>query len=135
MALFHGRAPTGLELAQAAHATWSVAVPSSGRCRSRRSLGAGNERLAAALALAGELCLLLEEPASRAQAFLGAARWAERSRLELAALGPRGEPVGVLPWLEPEPRRLVGELAAGGRCRVIEGMLARLDAAPVAAEA
>jgi hypothetical protein len=110
LALFHGAPPDLGELARAAAA--AGLAPLLQRPLPRPPLrGAGNLRLAAALAGAGELCLRLGATEPRAQALLRAARFAERSPHDLEALAREGN-LGVLPWLDGEARRLVEVVTA-----------------------
>lgn len=71
--------------------------------------GRTNLRLAAALALAGELCLHLAEAPPRAETFRRAARFVDDSPHDLEALARDGN-LAVLPWLEEEPKELVAWL-------------------------
>jgi hypothetical protein len=73
--------------------------------------------------VAGELSLLRQDPPSRCQGFLRAARWAESSSHDLEAVVREGN-VAVLHWLEEEPRQVL--VAAVGRDpeAVLAGLLA-----------
>src|SRR6185436_7853825 len=90
-------------------------------------LGAGNLRVAGTLAACGELCLLLGEPESRAQALLRAARFAEREGRDLTALARDGH-LPVLPWLEGDALQVANEAAAGVEPELWQQLLARLAA-------
>ncbi|HVS02424.1 MAG TPA: hypothetical protein VMT16_06615 [Thermoanaerobaculia bacterium] len=123
-ALFHGRAPEPREVARVivAHGL----EPLLPRPLPRPPLRSGpNLRLASLLAVAGELSVWLGEPDSRSQSLLRAARWAERVPQSLEALAREGN-LGVLPWLEGEPRRLVEEALAAPRPPLVQDLLARL---------
>lgn len=111
LALFHGAAPAAAPVVRAA---WAAGLePLLPRPLPRPPLRpSGNAALAGELAALGELCLRLGEPEPRAQALLRAARFAERSAPDLAALARDGN-LGVLPWLEGEPRLVVEELLGG----------------------
>jgi hypothetical protein len=85
--------------------------------------GAGNLRLAGALALAAEISLLRGEPSSRAQGYLRAARFADRCPHDLEAMVRDGQ-LAVLPWLEEEPRRLVAEAAGRDPSEMLALLLA-----------
>lgn len=122
--LFHGDAPSAAPLARAA--ARHGLLPLLPRPLPRPPLrGAGNLRAAELLASCAELCLLLGEPESRAQALLRAARFAEREAHDLAALAREGN-LGVLPWLDGEARELVAEVAAGGEPRLWRQLLEAL---------
>ena len=124
--LFHGEAPSVAPLARAA--ARHGLLPLMPRPLPRPPLrGAANLRIAGTLASCGELCLLLGEPESRAQALLRAARFAEREGRDLAALARDGN-LAVLPWLEGEALQVAGEVAAGAEASVWRGLLARLRA-------
>lgn len=103
--LFHGAVPDAGEAARAALGAGLAALLA--RPLPRPPLrGAGNLRLAGALAAEGELCLRLGGPEPRAQSLLRAARFAERAREDLEALARDGN-LGVVPWLDAEGRRVV----------------------------
>ena len=122
--LFHGEAPPPGPVARTAARVGLL--PLLPRPLPRPPLrGAGNLRAAGALAGCGELCLLLGEPESRAQALLRAARFAERETRDLAALAREGN-LPVLPWLEGEALEVVSEVAAAGEPVLWRQLLARL---------
>ncbi|HEV8242025.1 MAG TPA: hypothetical protein VGS57_21850 [Thermoanaerobaculia bacterium] len=125
--LFHGEPPSALPVARAA-ARHNL-LPLLPRPLPRPPLrGAANLRVAGALASCGELCLLLGEPESRAQALLRAARFAEREGRDLTALARDGH-LPVLPWLEGEALQVAAEIAAGGEPELWRQLLSRLQAA------
>ena len=125
--IFHGEAPSAAPLARAA--ARHGLLPLLPRPLPRPPLrGAANLRIAGALASCGEICMLLGEPESRAQALLRAARFAEREGRDLAALARDGN-LAVLPWLEGEALQVAGEVAAGAEATVWQQLLARLRAA------
>lgn len=113
LALFHGAAPPAAPVVRAA---WAAGLePLLPRPLATPPLRAsGNAALAGELASLGELCLRLGEPEPRGQALLRAARFVERAGHDLAALAREGN-LGVLPWLDGEPRRVVEEVLGGGR--------------------
>jgi hypothetical protein len=125
--LFHGEPPSPLSLARAA--ARHGLLPLLPRPLPRAPLrGAANLRVAGALAACGELCLLLGEPESRAQALLRAARFAEREGRDLAALARDGN-LAVLPWLEGEALQVATEVAGGAEAGLWPQLLSRLRAA------
>lgn len=113
LALFHGAPPSAAPVVRAA---WAAGLePLLPRPLPGPPLhGSGNAAIAGELAALGELCLRLGEPEPRAQALLRAARFVERAGHDLAALARDGN-LGVLPWLEGEPRRVVEELLGGAQ--------------------
>jgi hypothetical protein len=122
--LFHGATPEPLAIARlaAAHGL----APLLERPLPRPPLrGAANLRAAGALAAAGELCLWLGEPESRAQSLLRAARFAERAAHDLAALARDGN-LGVLPWLDGEEREVVAAAVEGSEPRLLRELHARV---------
>ncbi len=124
--LFHGEAPSPAALAMTA--ARHGLEPLLRRPLPRPPLvGAGNLRVAAALAGCAELAMLLDEPEGRVQTLLRAARFAERAPRDLTALAREGN-LGVLPWLEGEARQVAAEAAAGSEPRLWGQLLARLAA-------
>jgi hypothetical protein len=75
--------------------------------------GRTNRFLAAGLAIVGELGHHFGAPASRSEAFLRAARFADQAEHDLGALARDGN-LDVLPWLADEPRALVEWLLREG---------------------
>lgn len=75
--------------------------------------GAANRRLAAALAVAGELWLRLGRTPSQGQAFFRAARWADETGYDLPALAREGH-LGVVEAVDAASRALIEEAAATG---------------------
>ncbi|HXT50605.1 MAG TPA: hypothetical protein VN811_06155 [Thermoanaerobaculia bacterium] len=125
--LFHGQALSPLPLARAA--VRHGLLPLLPRPLPRPPLlGAGNLRIAGVLTACGELCLLLGEPESRAQALLRAARFAEREGRDLAALAREGN-LAVFPWLEGEALQVAAEVAGGDEPRLWRQLLSRLQTA------
>ncbi len=120
-ALFHGSTPAERDFARCAHRCGlQVFVPrpaASGTTRHVR-----NRRLAADLALAGDLMLRLERPVAAGQALLRAARRAADTRHDLAALAREGN-LGVLDWLDGNGVDLVAEGAAVGRSSLVGSLL------------
>jgi len=82
----------------------------------------GNRRLAAGLALAGELWLRLERPESRGQALLRAARGADRAAYDLTALVREGN-LAVMDWIDDLGVEILGELVETGRSALLEALL------------
>jgi hypothetical protein len=82
----------------------------------------GNRHLAGLLALAGELSVRLDLAPGKAQGYLRAARFADRTRYDLLALAREGN-LPVLPWLDPASRELVEEWAETGRSGAVDGLL------------
>ncbi len=120
-ALFHGAPPPERDFARrAAGHGFSVFVP-------RPPVGAvarqvRNRRLAAGLALAGDLWLRLGRPVAAGQDLLLAARRADDTRRDLAALSREGN-LGVLDWLDGRGVELVAEIVATGRSSLLESLL------------
>ncbi|HEX6202550.1 MAG TPA: hypothetical protein VF100_06065 [Thermoanaerobaculia bacterium] len=92
--------------------------------------GAANRRIAADLAVAGELWLRLGRAPSQAQAFFRAARWADETGYDLPALAREGN-LGVVAAVDAASRALIEEAAASGR---EPSLVAQLRAAYVAEE-
>ena len=128
LSLFHGAPPSAGDVARAA---WAAGLePLLPRPLPRPPLRrGGNAALAAELASLGELCLRLGEAEPRAQALLRAARFVERAPHDLAALAREGN-LGVLPWLEGEPRRVVEERLAGAEPALGRELRAAVGARP-----
>lgn len=74
---------------------------------------AGNRRLAGLLATAGELWLRLGRSEPRGQALFRAARWADTTAYDLAALARDGH-LSVVEALDPDSRALIEEAVAAG---------------------
>jgi hypothetical protein len=110
-ALFHGAPPDERAFAQLA---WQQGL----RTMSSRPEAAGgprsqfNRKAAGELTQTAELWLRLGRPESAGQELLRAARWIERSAQDLRALVREGN-LEVLPWLDPNSRQVVEDLAAG----------------------
>lgn len=85
--------------------------------------GAANRWLAAALGLVADLWLRLGRPVGRGQAYYRAMRWLDRSPRDVEALRREGN-LGVLPWLDPESRRVVEDMLEHGRSHLLEELLA-----------
>jgi hypothetical protein len=88
-----------------------------------RRAGAANRRLAGQLALAAELWLRLGRPAGQGQALYAAARQADRTAYDLAALAREGN-LAPLAWLDAAARRMVDEGAAEGTPALLAELLA-----------
>lgn len=109
--LFHGPGADPRPFARAAHR--HGLRPFLPRPLPRPPLtGAGEREAAGLLALAGELHLRLGDEA-RSQACFRAARFLDRTRLDLRAVAREGN-LPILPWLDEEARRIVEEWAATG---------------------
>ena len=121
-ALFHGASPAERDFARhAAGHGLSVFVQRPeipGIARQAR-----NRRLAADLALAGDLWLRLDRSVAAGQALLLAARRAADTRRDLTALTREGN-LGVLDWLDGRSVDLVAEVVAVGRSSLVESLIA-----------
>lgn len=84
---------------------------------------ARNREIASVLAVAGELWLALGRSEGEGASMLAAARHAEATPRDLAALAREGQ-LGLLPVFSPLARRLVEELAGGGRSPLLEELRA-----------
>jgi hypothetical protein len=73
--------------------------------------------------LAAELWLRLARPVGQGQALYAAARQADRTTFDLAALAREGN-LGVLGWLDPLARSLVKEVASTGRSALLKELTA-----------
>lgn len=121
-ALFHGPPPSEREFARAAHRHGLEVFrrrPPSGFSPRR----IGNRRLAAGLALAGELWLRLERPEGRGQALLRAARGADAAAYDLTALVREGN-LTVMDWIDELGVEILVELVEAGRSSLLDGLLA-----------
>ncbi len=121
-ALFHGPPPAEREFSRraAGHGLAAFAPRPSGFGTARQLR---NRRLAGDLALAGELWLRLGRSVAAGQALLLAARRADTTRRDLAALAREGN-LGVLDWLDGRSVDLVAEITATGRSSSVEALLA-----------
>ncbi len=120
-ALFHGPPPAERDFARCANRhglpVFVPAPASSGTARQVR-----NHRLAADLALAGDLWLRLDRSVAAGQSLLFAARRATDTRRDLAALAREGN-LGVLDWLDGRGVDLVAEIVATGRTSLVASLL------------
>ncbi len=120
-ALFHGPPPAERDFARCAagHGLQVVMPPpaAAGNARQVR-----NRRLAADLALAGDLWLRLDRSVAAGQALLLAARRAGDTRRDLAGLAREGN-LGVLDWLDGRGVELVAEVTAVGRSSLLASLL------------
>ncbi|MCP3959610.1 MAG: hypothetical protein GY719_17310 [bacterium] len=120
-ALFHGAAPSERELScYAASRGLAAFVPRpllGGTPRQQR-----NRRLAAGLALAGELWARLDRPVSVGQGLLLAARGAENTSRDLVALAREGN-LGVLDWIDDKSLEIAWEIEASGSSATVEALL------------
>jgi hypothetical protein len=112
-ALFHRPPPPPRELAREA---WRHGLaPWIERPLPRPPVqGRDNRRMAGLLGLAAELWHRLDRPATRGQELFRAAREADRTPLDLAALAREGN-LGVLGWLTPADRTFVEQALSGER--------------------
>ncbi len=121
-ALFHGEAPSeqGLCRCAARHGMkiFSRRPETGGTPRRVR-----NRQLAADLALAGELWLRLDRSVTGGQSLFRAARAAERTSFDLAAL-TRESNLVVLDWLDPTSVELLGEVVCQGQSSLLQSLLA-----------
>ena len=81
-----------------------------------------NRRLAADLALAGELWLRLGRSETTGQALFRAARGADATARDLTALAREGN-LDVLDWLDATGVEVVREAVTGGRSALIDSLL------------
>lgn len=119
--LFHGQAPSEREFSRAAHRFGLAAFmprPQTGATGRQRR----NRRIAAALALAGELWLRLGRSQSDGQALLRAARGADRTSYDLAAL-VRDRNLALMPWLDRAGVEVVSESVTQGSASLVESLL------------
>ncbi|HEY8021961.1 MAG TPA: hypothetical protein VIH93_12725 [Thermoanaerobaculia bacterium] len=84
---------------------------------------ASNRRIAGDLGLAAELWLRVGRPEGPGQALYAAARQADRTPYDLAALA-REENLATLTWLDAAGRRVVEESAAGEEPALLAALLA-----------
>lgn len=120
-ALFHGSPPSERAFARCAvrHglAIYTDRPPLGG------SRQAGNRRIAAALALAGDLWLRLGRLESAGQALFLAARGADATGYDLSALAREGN-LHVLDWLGAAEAAVVADVAASGESSLVRELLA-----------
>ncbi|MDA8017372.1 MAG: hypothetical protein MPN21_07965 [Thermoanaerobaculia bacterium] len=120
-ALFHGSRPSehrfGRVACEHGLSPWTARPPTG------RSRLLNNRRLAAHLALAGEMCLRLER-VSQGQGLLRAARGAESTSHDLEALAREGN-LRVMDWLDRYGLVLVKELADEGESELYTSILQR----------
>lgn len=111
-ALFHGAQPSERDFARRAHRhglVTQVARPEV----SRTPRYAANRFLATQLALAGELWLRLDRAVNVGQAYFRAARGAEETPHDIAALVREGN-LRHLPWVDEASATLIEDLVATG---------------------
>ena len=112
-AIFHGEMPSERAFARAAAAAGLDPFPARPEAtlppRRRR-----NRELATLLAECGDLWLRVALPEADGQALVAAARHVEAAALDVAALAREGN-LGVISWLSPLAREVIGELVARGR--------------------
>ncbi|MEE8526074.1 MAG: hypothetical protein V3T72_19220 [Thermoanaerobaculia bacterium] len=127
-ALFHGPPPSERDFAHVAHRHGLEVFmrrPPTGFSPRRT----GNRRLAAGLALAGELWLRLERPESRGQALLRAARGADAAAYDLTALVREGN-LTVMDWIDDLGVGVLDELVDTGRSSLLNALLEEYLAGP-----
>ena len=120
-ALFHGAAPSDREFACRAERHGLAGFmprPVSGHSRRQRH----NRRLAADLALAGELWSRLGRSVSVGQGLLRAARGAESTSRDLVAL-VREQNLAVLTWIDTQSLEIIEEIVTAGRSATLETLL------------
>ena len=121
-AVFHGQPPSERDFAgRAAARGLGVFAPRPAVAGTARRVR--NRRLAADLALAGDLWLRLGRSAADGQSLLRAARGADGTRRDLAALAREGN-LDVLDWLDARSVEIVAETIAAGRSPLLESLLA-----------
>jgi hypothetical protein len=125
-AIFHGQPPSERDFSRTAsqHGLEIFSRrPASGKTPRVRS----NREIAAQLALVGELWLRLRLPEGQGQAYLRAARGAERSQHDLAAL-VREENLRVMDWLDATNVGLIEEIVRNGRTELLATLLGQYQA-------
>jgi hypothetical protein len=111
-AIFHGEPPGEQEFARAVAASGLAPLPPLPAVEAPPR-AARNRALAALLAEAGELTLRLGKAEAAGGALIAAARRANASQHDLAALAREGN-LGVLDWLDESARELIAQAAASG---------------------
>ncbi len=120
-ALFHGAAPSEREFARrAAGHGLSVFLGRPAAWGPARQIR--NRRLAADLALAGELWLRLGRSIGGGQALFRAARGADGTGRDLTAVAREGN-LGILGWLDEQAVGMVDEIVSTGRSSLLESLL------------
>lgn len=119
--LFHGERPS--ERVFSRHAAGHGLAPFLDRPPTGAGRRRRNRRLAAELALAGELWLRLDRPPAAGQALLRAARGADGTRHDLAALA-REDNLHVLPWLDRRGAELVRDVVRRDAATLVAELLA-----------
>ncbi len=120
-ALFHGPPPSERDFSRCAHAHGlRVFMPRPETGSSPRRIR--NRQLASRLALAGELWLRLDRSVASGQALFRAARGAESTRHDLAAL-VREDNVTVMNWLSTLSAELIVEVVTRDRSTLLEELL------------
>ncbi len=120
-ALFHGETASEQQFAVRAHRHGLAPfLPRPAAAVTPRQ--ARNRRFAADLALAGEVWLRLGKPMSGGQSLFRAARGAESTRYDLAALAAEGN-LAVMDWLDGDSLRIVEETAADGSSSFLEQLM------------
>ncbi len=121
-AVFHRDPPSERDFARRAAGHGLAVFPprpaAAGTARRTR-----NRRLAADLALAGDLWLRLGRSVAVGQSLLRAARGAGATRRDLAALAREGN-LDVLDWLDARSVEVVEEVTGAGRSSLVESLLA-----------
>lgn len=120
-ALFHGPPPAERDFARCA-AACGLQVFLSRPAAAGTARQVRNRRLAADLALAGDLWLRLDRSVAAGQGLLRAARRAAGTRRDLAALAREGN-LGVLDWLDGRGVDLVAEVVATGHSSLVDSLI------------
>lgn len=129
-ALFHGEPPSEYSFARHARRVGLESLPE--RTPHGFSVRVQSNRwLAGKLALAAELWLRLNRPVVEGQALLRAARGAEQSQQDLAALA-RERNLKVLDWLDARSIATIHELVGHDRSQLIEELRAEYLEDPLA---
>lgn len=120
-ALFHGGVPSDRDFIRhaAGHGLGGFVPRSVAEGTTRQ---ARNRRLAADLALAGDLWLRLGRSVAAGQGLLRAARVADETRRDLEALAREGN-LGVLDWLDERSLEMMKEMTATGRSALLDSLL------------
>ncbi|MDX1999929.1 MAG: hypothetical protein SF066_19610 [Thermoanaerobaculia bacterium] len=126
--LFHGPPPDLRAFARIAHS--HGLSPFLPRPLPRPPLvGAGNREVAGLVAWAAELGDRLGRPAMAVQSLMRAARFLDRTHLDVRALAREGH-LGLLDALDVASREIVTEWAASGRSRWVEAAMAEYLSLP-----
>ncbi len=120
-ALFHGKDPSERTISREVHEMGlEIFLPRPDTGTTPRQLR--NRRLGAILALSGELWLRLGRPPAAGQSFFRAARGAEGTSYDLAALVAEGN-LGVMDWLDQRACEVIAEVLKNGRSALYDELI------------